>query len=218
MGILKKIMRLGQKKKNKPPVLWNSDSRFAQLYAVTKTKTLVTQDRCFMIYQYVKHALQVPGDLAEVGVYRGGTARLIAHECTPRTLFLFDTFAGMPDSAKGLDFHQRGDFNDTSLEGVKTFLQGCSNVEFRQGFFPQTAVGLEKRQFCFVHVDVDIYPSVKSCLEFFYSRMPKGAVMLFDDYEWKDCEGVKKAIDEFMKDKPEKIIVTTLYQAMLIKS
>lgn len=217
MGILKKIMRIGQKRKYKPPVLWNSDARFAELYAVTKTKTLVTQDRCFMVYQFAKHALNLPGDMAEVGVYRGGTARLIAKVCPKKKLYLFDTFAGMPQVNQSIDFVKTGDFADTSLEGVKAFLEGNANVEFRQGFFPKTAAGLENKKFSFVHSDVDIYQSVKDCLEFFYPRLVAGGVMLFDDYEFKECEGVKKAIDEFLADKPEKVLVTTLYQSALIK-
>jgi hypothetical protein len=47
--------------------------------------------------------------------------------------------------------------------------------------------------------------------------MVSGGLMVFDDYEWHYCPGVKKALGEFLSDKPETIFVTTRYQCMLIK-
>jgi len=62
--------------------------------------TLVDKVRCFMIYQYAQQVTNLPGDVAEVGVYKGGTARLLAKtfERTGKTVHLFDTFSGMPPS------------------------------------------------------------------------------------------------------------------------
>ena len=39
---------------------------------------------------------RVPGAMAELGVYRGTSARLIHHYCPERKLYLFDTFTGLP--------------------------------------------------------------------------------------------------------------------------
>jgi hypothetical protein len=64
---------------------------------------------------------------------------------------------------------------------------------------------------------VDIHDSVLACLEFFYPRMTRGGVMLFDDYEWKDCPGVKKALDGFLAGRPERVIKTTLNQGLILR-
>lgn len=212
------LVGLKEKKRKTLPPLWRNSAEFQQLYGEIKGRTLVTADRCFMIYQLAKYASRKEGDFAEVGVYKGGTARLIARSSLQKKLHLFDTFAGMPEAKEGVDYHQKGDFNDTSLSSVKDLLKDCPNVSFYQGFFPQMAGPLMGAKFCYVHIDVDIYQSVKDCLQFFYSRMVPGGVMLFDDYEWKDTEGVKIAIDEFLKEKPETPIITTLYQCLLIKA
>jgi hypothetical protein len=53
-----------------------------------------------------------PGDFVEVGVYKGGSAAVLAEvaRARGRRLFLFDTFSGMPHSEQGVDHHVVGDF------------------------------------------------------------------------------------------------------------
>ena len=91
-------------------------------------------------------------------------------------------------------------------------------MHFHKGFFPDTAGPVADNKFCLVHVDVDIYQSVRDCLEFFYPRLVSGGFMVFDDYEGKNCPGVRKAIDEFLVDKPEVQIATAPFQCMILKA
>lgn len=159
-----------------------------------------------MIYQYAKQAAELPGDVAEVGVYKGGTARLLAKvfESTNKTIHLFDTFSGMPPSDPSKDIHKEGDFS-ASLESVRTYLHDCQNVRFYQGLFPITSKPIENITFCLVHIDVDIYKSVMDCCKFFYPRLQRGGgIMIIDDYGALSCPGAKMAVDEFFSDKPEK--------------
>jgi len=96
--------------------LWNEHDQFNDLMRQISGFTLVDKVRCFMIYQYVQQVTNLPGDVAEVGVYKGGTARLLAKtfERTGKTVHLFDTFSGMPPSDANKDLHKEGDFSDTS--------------------------------------------------------------------------------------------------------
>jgi O-methyltransferase len=190
---------------------------FLRLYQEVRSRTLVGRPRCLWLWRLVKFAARREGDVAEVGVYKGGTARILARSCPQKSVHLFDTFSGMPEVKPEIDSVQQGDFSDTSLESVKDFLKDCPNVRFHPGLFPGTVSGLEKNRFCFVNIDVDIYTSTKDCLEFFYPRMVPGGVMAFDDYKWKHCAGVKKAIDEFLAGKPEKIIEVEESQCVLFK-
>jgi hypothetical protein len=171
-----------------------------------------------MLYQLAKYANAKDGEIAEVGVYKGGTGKLIAKACPDKIVHLFDTFSGMPREDSSIDHHTEGDFSDTCLASVEKFLKGCDNIVFHPGFFPSTGHCVKDRSFCFAHIDVDIYKSVTHCLEFFYDRIVQGGLMVFDDYGWKACPGVKKAVGEFLLDKAEIPIVTTRYQCMLIKT
>jgi predicted O-methyltransferase YrrM len=199
------------------PAFWNDNREFRSLFSEIEGRTVVTEDRCFMLYQLVRHASQKEGEIAEIGVYKGGTGKLIARSCPDKEVHLFDTFSGMPKTDASEDHHAEGDFFDTSLESVQEFLKECTNVVFHPGFFPDTADAVRDRQFCFVYIDVDIYQSVKDSLEFFYDKLVQGGIIVIDDYEFVVCPGVKKAIDEFLIDKEEVPIVTANYQCMLIK-
>jgi O-methyltransferase len=177
---------------------WQTDQEFLAELRQIAGRTLVDPSRLYVLFQLAKRARSVPGAVAEIGVYRGGTAKFLSRLFEGRKpLFLFDTFAGMPDTHPEHDFHRRGDFADTSLESVQAFLSDCRNVAFHPGFFPETAVPVQGETFSLVHVDVDIYESVKSCCEFFFSRLAPGGVMVFDDYGMITCPGAKRALDEF---------------------
>lgn len=167
--------------------------------------TVVDKLRCLMIYQYAKQVSSLLGDVAEVGVYKGGTARLLAKAFEPeaKIIHLFDTFSGMPPPDPGKDLHKEGDFGDTSLEEVKTYLDDCKNVRFYPGLFPDTSKPVENTTFCLVHIDVDIYKSVMDCCKFFYPRLQRGAIMIFDDYGFSSCPGAKMAVDDFFSNTPE---------------
>jgi O-methyltransferase len=197
---------------------WETDGEFVKLAGHIEGRTLISRTRAFMLYQMIQQALAVPGEIAEIGVYRGGTAWLLCKLAGPeRLVYLFDTFEGMPAVDKKIDFHREGDFADTSLEAVREFLKEFSTARFHKGYFPGTAEPVKEKRFAFVHVDVDIYPSVLSCCEFFYPRMNRGGIMMFDDYGFITCPGAKKAVDEFFQDKPEKAIYLQSGQCMAIK-
>jgi O-methyltransferase len=184
---------------------WESDGDFLAQVAAIESHTLVDRRRLYMLMQLARQASRLPGHAAEVGVYRGGTAKLLAKTFAGagKDVLLFDTFAGMPDTHPVHDFHRRGDFADTSLEAVRAFLSDCPNVAFYPGFFPQSADAVKEQTFSFVHVDVDIYDSVKACCEFFYPRLERGGVMVFDDYGLITCPGAKRAVDESFADKAD---------------
>ena len=200
------------------PTLWSKSQEFIEIYDQIKSHALAATDRCFMLYQLSKAANNCKGDIAEVGTYLGGTAHLLAKACPKKKLHIFDTFEGMPETLPEVDHHTHGDFSSTSLEMVTTNLADCNNVTFHKGFFPDTAGPVENIRFCFVHIDVDIYQSVKDCLDFFYPRMDIGAIIVLDDYEMPTCQGVKIAITEFLANKPENVIITTKHQCAIIKS
>jgi len=189
-----------------PMHLWEDEGTFLSFAGPARKLTLLTDEAMFNLYQVGRQVAAGAGDVAEVGVYRGGTAVLLAQVFEPagKRLFLFDTFEGMPESAdERVDRHRAGDFDDTSLDAVTRALSRWDNVELCQGFFPGTARAVGDRTFALVHVDVDIYQSVSDSCEFFYPRLTTGGAMVFDDYGQRSCPGARKAVDEFFSDRPE---------------
>lgn len=181
--------------------------------------TAVTWPRCYVLYQLARNAAQLPGNAAEVGVYQGGSARILTEVFSDagKTVKLFDTFEGMPRVDAGLDLHKEGDFNDTSVEKVEKQLEGLANFQIFKGLFPETGKPVESENFCMAHVDVDIYKSAKDCCEFFYPKLVSGGVMVFDDYGEPTCPGARKAVDEFFENKPETAVYVPTGQCLVFK-
>src|SRR5215212_7524151 len=129
--------------------LWDDDPTFVRLFDQLLGYTLVDKVRCFMLYQCAKNSAKIAGDIAEIGVFRGGTARLLAKTSAPigKIVHLFDTFAGMPSVDVSADLHQAGDFATTSIEAVQAYLHDCGNVRLYKGLFPATAQPIEPKSF-----------------------------------------------------------------------
>ena len=201
--------------------LWFEREEFKKIYASIKDNTVVDEERCYLLFQLARYVTSLNGELAEVGVYKGGTARLIA--CASilknKTLHLFDTFSGLPKVNSEKDTHwQGGEFSDTSFDEVKKYLSDIKNVKIYKGFFPKTADPIQDKIFCFVHIDVDIYQSALDCYEFFYKRLIDGGIMIFDDYGFIGCEGLKGAVDEFSFANDIYPIYLPTGQGMIIKN
>ena len=143
------------------------------------------------------------GEIAECGVYKGGTAKILAELAPDRPLHLFDTFKGMPDTDPTRDLHKAGDFADTDIASVRLYLAGHKNVTCVAGLIPDSLEVIRDRTFSFVHIDLDIYSAIMSACEFFYPRMQPGGMLLFDDYGYSSCPGARAAVDEFFADKRE---------------
>jgi O-methyltransferase len=139
----------------------------------------------------------VLGAVAECGVYKGGNLRLLADILRDREVFGFDTFAGLPaEMWREGEPHSTGDFADVSFEAVSLALSDVPNVHLVRGIFPASAATLADRRFAFVHLDLDFYESTRLALEWLLPRMNAGGVIVFDDYGWKHCPGVKRLIEE----------------------
>ena len=165
------------------------------------------------------NAKQLPGSVAEVGVYQGGSARILTEVFSDagKTVNLFDTFEGMPSVDTNLDLHKKGDFSDTSVEKVEKQLEGLANFRIFKGLFPDTGKPVDSEKFCMAHVDVDIYKSVRDCCDFFYPKLVSGGVMVFDDYGEPTCPGARTAVDEFFADRPEMPIYIPTGQCFIFK-
>ena len=154
------------------------------------------------------------GEMAELGVASGASAKLISEYAPSRTLHLFDTFEGLPDVTEVDSPHfARGQFS-SRVADVREYLGG-RNVRFYKGLFPATAEPVKDRLFSFVHLDADLYESTIAGLQFFYPRMCPGAILICHDY--LTSEGVNAAFREFFAANLEPVIELTGYQCMVVK-
>jgi hypothetical protein len=146
---------------------------------------------------------QVPGAIAELGVYQGEQAALLNRLFPGRRLRLFDTFEGFAEKDLKAEQTARfsgavvGDFQDTSVDLVLSRMADPASVIIHKGFFPDSAEGVED-QFAFVSLDVDLYDPTAAGLEWFYPRLSKGGCIFVHDYNNRRYMGVRRAVEEFI--------------------
>ena len=170
----------------------------------------------FTLVQLTRATEKLGGALAEVGVYQGGTAELIASVKGERPLHLFDTFEGLPEPTArdaGSSGYYRGALS-ASLEAVTERMRRYPGVVLYKGMFPGSAGPISDVRFSLVHVDVDLYESCLAVLEFFHRRLLPGGVLICHDQR---SPGPRAAIDEFLCDKREIAIRTAGSQAIVVK-
>lgn len=198
--------------------VWQYDIEFETLYNMVSNKILLDKKRAFVLYTLSKNCNFIDGNYAELGVYKGAGSKIILEASRNKDIYLFDTFEGLPETNSILDpYWGKGDLNDTSLEEVESFLNS-RNVLFFKGFFPESAKEIHNDiKFSFVHIDVDIYQSCVDACHYFYPKMTKGGIILFDDYGFLSCPGVRKAVNDFFINKNEQVIYFATGQCMIIK-
>lgn len=201
---------------------WLGHPDFQGIYEGVKRYTVVSPDRCYMLISFARYASHLAGDFAECGVYKGGTALLLARilgNDVNKKLYLFDSFKGLPKVDQEKDpWFSEGQYCAESVEAVEELLSDFRRmIDIRCGWIPETFSGLEDCRYAFAHLDVDLYQSTLDCCRYFYPRLVAGGVLLFDEYAFAPSRGEKDAVDEFFADKPESPITLPTGQAVVLK-
>lgn len=185
------------------------DLREKYISALIRRKTMLTPARIESLKD-LAHRIDeegIPGDFVECGVYKGGSAALVARVATrssfQRNAWLFDVFQGMPP-ATSADGPEAVDWEGgllSSPEKVSRLLRrvgvDMDRVHIVPGLFQDTFPTVHIQQIAFLNIDADWYESVKLCLETFYDAVAPGGFVSLDDYGvWPGC---RLAVDEFFE-------------------
>ncbi len=172
----------------------------------------------------VSRIRDVEGSIVECGVGKGHTLLLLsllnAHEGYKRDMWGFDSFQGFPSPTpedKSPRKPKQGEWNNTSIKGILKLLRD-SGIDYNftrtrlmlvPGFFNESLKRYNGEKIALLHLDVDLYKSYKDCLNHFYSKMAKGGIIIFDEFnataDNKDFPGAFKAISAFAEKKNLKI-------------
>lgn len=192
---------------------------YDKIYEIVKDLTLLSKERVYYLLALASHAINVDGDFAECGVYRGGSALALAYQMAlagaKKRLHLFDRF-----EESGFSFRSDSESsgrNKLSYQGVANRLRAYDFVRIHRGEIPSSLKGVEGVAFSFVHIDLNDRISTRDATAFFYDRMVPGGLILFDDYGFPMySESVKRAVDEFFADKKEEPIILGSGQSFVI--
>lgn len=182
-----------------------------------------------------KMTMQVPGDILEVGVFRGlgllTWANLLEIYCLgdrTKVVWGMENWAGFqqlseqdgqPVESSGK--HQGG-FNPNSFRNEvfdaiqlfdsDRFVPWKPRIRMVDGDAGASIVDLLNEapgvRFSLVHFDVDLYAPTLAVLEQVWTRVPVGGVLIFDEYGIADWPGESQAVDEFLQHHPTQRLQT----------
>jgi O-methyltransferase len=193
-------------------------------YARRKRRTYLHFDRLYTLWQGLMSMPAEAQAVIEIGVHRGGSARFIGDTLRAfgRELpfYVCDTFKGHVVVDPEVDGrHAVGkQFSRVDVAQVAEYLQDLPFIRLLEGDIRETSAHMAAEYaFGFVHLDVDVYPVTRFCLDFFGARLVPGAMLVVDDYGFKTCPGAKRAVDEFVAANPRfRLLHLLTGQAVLV--
>lgn len=170
-------------------------------------------------YELYKLIQDVPGDIVECGVYQGNSLLWMAHLSVilepfaiNRKIIGFDTFEGFASIDPKYDPQDVSskNFSDTSMELIQQSLDAIDVVrpvnrikrfELVKGDIVETVPDYVRRDPGFtcamLILDTDLYKPTLVALESIVPLMPKGAIVVFDEYNYQNFKGETKAFKDY---------------------
>ncbi len=201
------------------------DRKFITLFKECEPYTFTTIEPMYSLYQSVQYVINnnIPGDFVECGVWKGGSAMLIAKillisGIKNRKIYLYDTFEGMSEPTdKDVDFKgknanillkrtdkfvEKSVWCYSSIDEVKNNLYSTNypkeNLIFVKGKVENTIPQTIPNQISLLRLDTDWYESTYHEFVHLFPILSKQGVLIIDDYgHWK---GAREATDKYFKE------------------
>jgi hypothetical protein len=166
----------------------------------TEAETMVGLRRLDNLQDSIVTALgdDVPGDLVETGVWRGGCGILMravleAYGDGGRSVWLADSFQGLPPPAPEEYPQDAGDthaaltpYLGVSMEAVRANFRRYEllddRVKFLAGWFRDTLPAAPIDRIAVLRLDGDMYESTHLALTHLYPKVSPGGFVIVDDY------------------------------------
>ncbi len=215
------VYRLRRRKRTKYPVDFTPEE--VDIIRSVKPYTMTTSTRIQTLIRAVQHVVKhdIPGDIVECGVWRGGSMMavaktLLALGCQSRRLYLFDTFEGMTRPGErdvSRDGHvateyfrrwrtepDRSNWCRASLDEVERLVRSIgydnSMIHFVPGKVEDTIPDQAPDTIAVLRLDTDFHESTRHELEHLFPRLSTGGMLILDDYDY--WQGVRQATDEYV--------------------
>lgn len=171
---------------------------------------------------------EVEGDIVECGVGRGRSLITLSainkfvakyYNSKKRKIFALDSFEGFPephsfDASKrnpkkgewSMSPNKQFKYSPSSIEKVLKLAEVDVDINFVKGFFEKTTKNLKVNNIAILHLDGDLYESIKFPLDNLWNKVSLGGIVVFDDFSFDEkanndeaFPGARKAVMNFLK-------------------
>lgn len=160
------------------------------------------------LLELLESSLAVSGDVVELGCYKGDTSllfqKLLTKSSADKTLWLYDSFAGLPaktkeDASVAGDAFKAGELLVSKREVTERFKKaGLKIPRIKKAFFEELSPADLPEQIAFAFLDGDLYQSIKTSLKLCAPKMANHSILVIHDYNNPELPGVTQAVDEFI--------------------
>jgi O-methyltransferase len=217
------------------PIPAEYDEELAATMRAVRGYTLTSYARIAVLADAVRYivASGIEGDLVECGVWKGGSVMAAALTLkqagdTDRNLYLFDTFAGMPEPGAedvrspydGYSLHKRwrrhadsdSEWAGVPVETVRANVESTGypreRIKCVAGMVEETIPAEAPERIAMLRLDTDWYASTKHELEHLFARLAEGGVLIVDDYG--HYEGARRAVDEYFAETDQRVLLNRI--------
>ena len=212
------------------------ETEFRELYKLCSPYTMTSCERMYGLYKAVDYVLSsgVPGDFVECGVWRGGSAMIIAKMMVNRgvenrKIYMYDTYEGMsPPTNFDIDINGQNASELMAISANKKEMSVWCLADLSEVKQNLASTGLAPEQLIFIkgkveetipeivpehkiailRLDTDWYESTKHELLHLYPILSVNGVLIIDDYgHWSGC---RKAVDEYFNSHNVKILMNRI--------
>ena len=172
----------------------------------------------------VQETLGLPGDLVELGVFKGHTtlftAEYVDFAATDKTWWLYDTFDGIPDDQvdPGWEEVNIGAYRGTfSFEEVRDRFAHIPNIRVIKGRVPEILDADAPDRIAFLHIDLNNATAEIAALNRLYERIVPGGIIIFDDFGWTNSSAQRVAETAWFAERGRQVLTLPTGQGLLVK-
>lgn len=196
------------------------DRKFMEAFE-KHTETVIEKSiiwRSYILSWAVKRAMNLPGDFAECGCYRGISARILCDYVefgnSDKTFYLYDLF----EHSEEMSHHSMPAHSTKLFDEVCARFADMPNVKVTQGAVPGS---LDKLQppgdIAFLHIDMNNAEAEVGALERLFDQVVTGAVIVLDDYGWAAYRDQKDGEDNFFAQRGLQVLELPTGQGLVLK-
>ena len=181
---------------------------------------MMTKSQIYGVMYHLSNVLNntLEGDVVELGC-NVGTTSIYIHEIlklynSNKSFHVYDSWEGLPEKLEidtGLGNRQffAGQCKTTKQSFINAFTFNNLKLPIiHSGWFKEINDKEYPEKICFAFLDGDFYSSIIDSLNKIYHKMVKGGIIIIDDCGWDALPGCKKAVEDFLQDKKEKLELT----------
>ena len=196
------------------------DTKFMEAFE-KHTETVIEKSviwRSYILAWATKRAMNLPGDFAECGCYRGISARLLCDYIdfgsSDKTFYLYDLF----EHDEEMNHHEMPAHSADLVEEVKQRFADLPNVKVTKGAVPDSLDILEPPgDIAFLHIDMNNAEAEVGALERLFDKVVTGAIIVLDDYGWHAYRDQKLGEDAFFEKRGLQVLELPTGQGLVLK-